>query len=210
MSDGALPSRSSRGTATVFPLSFFLRTWPGGRAGQELPGLGPLQLVREGDRAVALVVGEVDAAGVAHALPRHGRPTHAAVEAAQRLQLPLQCSHPLSSKACQKAIHLRMVSQHHKRPVHVLPPAVAMQLPVDSSMGCGTKIASITSRQARCQHIFQVYTEGMCRRCTAICECILMLYLLCILVLLRLGFALALGPCAVPSQGARWLPPVHG
>ncbi len=60
-------------------------------------------------------------------------------------------------------------------------------------MGCGTKIASITSRQARCQHIFQVYTEGMCSRCTAICECILMLYLLCILILLRLGFALALG-----------------
>ena len=80
----------------------------GGSAGHELPGLGALQLVCEGERAVALVVGEVDAAGVAHALPRHGRPAHAAVQAAQRLQLPLQGSRSTSCKgyhegsACEK------------------------------------------------------------------------------------------------------------
>lgn len=61
----------------------------GGRVGRELPGLTLHQLVGEREGPAALVVGSVNAAGIAHALPRHWRPAHAAIQALERLQLPL-------------------------------------------------------------------------------------------------------------------------
>ena len=77
----------------LLPIVLELQHVPWGHLRAKFPGLLLLQLFGKLQRALALVVGEVDAARVAHALPRHRCPKYAAVGAArrpQRLQLSLR------------------------------------------------------------------------------------------------------------------------